>query len=92
MSPPLHVDPSGPHRLSKALHGLGGHISIHKRLAALIKGAARKKPRDHHTPPFTLKHTPTLPSQVDMEDYLLPFVLYASFYFSLFYNVELLIP
>lgn len=29
-------------------------------------------------PPFTLKHNSTLPSALGMEDYLLPFVLYAS--------------
>uniref|UniRef100_A0A3Q1FSW3 Serine incorporator 5 n=1 Tax=Acanthochromis polyacanthus TaxID=80966 RepID=A0A3Q1FSW3_9TELE len=50
------------------------------------------RPRDHHTPSFTLKHNPTLPSAFQMEDYLLPFVLYASLYLTLFSNVKLLIP
>lgn len=32
---------------------------------------------------LTLKHNPTLPSVFEMEDYLLPFILYASVYFVL---------
>lgn len=40
---------------------------------------AERLPQTSHT----LKHNPTLPSVFEMEDYLLPFILYASVYFVL---------